>query len=152
MTSNTILETFEAARATKIKQVRNPALTDAIEQAVLDVAPGTVIRRDVELVPGFSVRPELVVEGKLAVWVASHRTSEIWKGIDRDALVLKTSRKSEKLTSLAVIYDAAVADGNRAAVSAVRAERKCVSGVRIFSVRDDRQMADFIKQVRKALA
>lgn len=132
-------------------RARANVLVSAVEELVLSIVPDAVIERRVDLVPGHEVRPELLVNNKLAIWVTANRLVDTWGGLDRDALALKQAKGTRRYVPLALIYDASAEDDNRAAAAAVRAGRRFVSGMPLYSARDEGQMGEFIAQVKKTL-
>lgn len=148
-----VKERYEAVRESIPGIVaRANALVAAVEELILEVSPEAVIERRVDLLPPHEVRPDLLVNGKLAVWVSSNRLIDTWKGLDRDALVLKKAKLSRRYTTAAVVYDISAGGDSRSGSAAARTAQRFGSGMAVYSARDTYQMAEFIKRVKKVLA
>lgn len=130
---------------------RAKALVSAVEELIVGMSPEAVIERRVDLLPPHGVRPDLLVNGKLAVWVSANRLNDTWKGLDRDALVLKQAKLARRYVPVALVYDVSADGDNRAASAAVRISQRFCSGMTVYSARDLHQMAEFIKRVKKTL-
>lgn len=148
-----VRERYEAVRESIPGIVaRANALVSAVEELILEVSPEAVIERRVDLLPPHEVRPDLLVNGKLAVWVSSNRLIDTWKGMDRDALVLKKAKLSRRYATAAVVYDISAGGDRRSGSAAARTAQRFGSGMAVYSARDLYQMAEFIKRVKKVLA
>lgn len=65
-----VRERYETARETTPGiRARSNALVSGVEELILEVSPDAIIERRVDLVPPLDVRPELLVNGCLAVWL-----------------------------------------------------------------------------------
>lgn len=147
-----VRDRYEAARDnTPGIKARSDLLVSAVEELIIAVSPEAVSERRVDLVPPYDVCPELLVNDKLAVWVSANRLNDSWKGMDRDALVLKRMKLTRRYVTVAVVCDLSADDDRRAASAVARTEQRFGSGMTIYSARDAGQMAAFIKRVRKAL-